>query len=216
MEEGLSRPSEAAGRPEKIERGLPQKKWGPALLPAPTAPSEGSAGVRNLVKTRRPRPALDPGSPAQASLPIKQLPLARSPTDLLDCAARRIAGLSVRPAWPGPKTSAKTVRCSAALLGITSTASRFALHDPKIAREPRRATGRSPLPAPLPGWPRIQLPKSSQHCLPAEIGPLVTCRTRLAVAGSLGRPGPPSRSPSAPCTSRSESRKRKIWEEACG
>jgi hypothetical protein len=26
-----------------------QKKWGPALLPAPTAPSEGSAGVRNLV-----------------------------------------------------------------------------------------------------------------------------------------------------------------------
>jgi hypothetical protein len=28
---------------------LPQKKWGPALLPAPTAPSEGSAGVRNLV-----------------------------------------------------------------------------------------------------------------------------------------------------------------------
>jgi hypothetical protein len=28
---------------------VPQKKWGPALLPAPTAPSEGYAGVRNLV-----------------------------------------------------------------------------------------------------------------------------------------------------------------------
>jgi hypothetical protein len=28
----------------------PQKKWGPALLPAPTAPSEGYAGVRNLVR----------------------------------------------------------------------------------------------------------------------------------------------------------------------
>src|SRR5579872_3920537 len=27
----------------------PQQKWGPALLPAPTAPSEGSAGIRNLV-----------------------------------------------------------------------------------------------------------------------------------------------------------------------
>ena len=27
----------------------PQRKWGPALLPAPTAPSEGSAGIRNLV-----------------------------------------------------------------------------------------------------------------------------------------------------------------------
>ena len=26
----------------------PIEKWGPALLPAPTAPSEGSAGVRNL------------------------------------------------------------------------------------------------------------------------------------------------------------------------
>jgi hypothetical protein len=100
MEEGLSRPSEAARRPEKIERGLPHKKWGPALLPAPTAPSEGSAGVRNLVKTRRPRPALDPGSPAQASLSIQQLPRERSQTDLLDCAARRFAGLSLRPACP--------------------------------------------------------------------------------------------------------------------
>ena len=29
--------------------GRPQQKWGPALLPAPTAPSEGSAGVRNLI-----------------------------------------------------------------------------------------------------------------------------------------------------------------------
>jgi hypothetical protein len=28
---------------------LPKKKWGPALLPAPTAPSEGFAGIRNLV-----------------------------------------------------------------------------------------------------------------------------------------------------------------------
>jgi len=62
--------------------GHAQKKWGPALLPAPTAPSEGSAGVRNLVKTRRPQPALDPGSPAQASLPIWLLSLARSLTDL--------------------------------------------------------------------------------------------------------------------------------------
>ena len=32
-----------------FDEGLPQRKWGPALLPAPTAPSEGSAGVRNLV-----------------------------------------------------------------------------------------------------------------------------------------------------------------------
>jgi hypothetical protein len=46
----------------------PNEKWGPALLPAPTAPSEGSAGVRDLI--RRSFTVLDPGSPAQASLPI--------------------------------------------------------------------------------------------------------------------------------------------------
>ena len=28
------------------------EKWGPALLPAPTAPSEGSAGVRDLISLR--------------------------------------------------------------------------------------------------------------------------------------------------------------------
>ena len=35
---------------------LRQKKWGPALLPGPTAPSEGSAGVRDLdLSARRPK-----------------------------------------------------------------------------------------------------------------------------------------------------------------
>src|SRR4051812_27782947 len=58
----------------------PKQKWGPALLPAPTAPSEGSAGVRNLEghDLSAYLPALDPGSPAQASLPTKPFPLARS------------------------------------------------------------------------------------------------------------------------------------------
>src|SRR5437763_4563729 len=49
-------------------------------------------------KTRRLRPALDPGSPAQASLPTQQLPRERSQTNLPDCAARGFAGLSIRPA----------------------------------------------------------------------------------------------------------------------
>jgi len=35
--------------PRDQELGRPKRKWGPALLPAPTAPSDGSAGVRNLV-----------------------------------------------------------------------------------------------------------------------------------------------------------------------
>ena len=79
---------------------LPQKKWGPALLPAPTAPSEGYAGVRNLVHEPE-------GLPTRFSIlahqlrrrfPTEQLPLARSPIDLPDCAARRFAGLSTFPA----------------------------------------------------------------------------------------------------------------------
>src|SRR5262249_30194212 len=74
------------------------------------------------------RPALDPGSPAQASLSTEQLPLARSPINLPDCAARRFAGLSTFPARRlEPKSlEAKTVQCSAALLGSTTLASRFA------------------------------------------------------------------------------------------
>jgi hypothetical protein len=50
------------------------------------------------------KPALDPGSPAQASLPTLQFPLSRSPAVLPDCAARRFAGLSSCPAWL-PETS---------------------------------------------------------------------------------------------------------------
>jgi len=51
---------------------LPQKKWGPASLPAPTAPSEGSAGV-SRPGSRKTR-FTSPGSPAQASLPIVETP----------------------------------------------------------------------------------------------------------------------------------------------
>jgi hypothetical protein len=73
-------------------------------------------------------PALDPGSPAQASLSTEQLPLARSPIDLPDCAARGFAGPSIFPARRLEPRSleAKTVQCSAALLGSTTPASRFA------------------------------------------------------------------------------------------
>ena len=47
-------PAFRRGADEKEARWR-KRKWGPALLPAPTAPSEGYAGVRNLVdKTLRP------------------------------------------------------------------------------------------------------------------------------------------------------------------
>ena len=186
------------------------KKWGPALLPAPTAPSEGSAGVRSTLVPPRKRfgtPLLDPGSPAQASLPIVQRPLARSPADLLDCAARRFAGLSTGPAWrsnSSPKTviRAITARRSAALLGVTTLESRFAHQVPK---NPRAASHkrRSPHPAPLPDWPR-QEPESSSHCLPAEIGPSVlphlSCRCRPS--GEAGTSVPITRGPWTPLPSR--------------
>jgi hypothetical protein len=76
------------------------------------------------------------------------------------------------------KLSAKAVRCSTALLGVTTLASRFASDDPKtiknrVAREAITSSGASTQLAPP------TLPKELQHCLPAEIGPLVTCRTFL-------------------------------------
>src|SRR5436305_4083732 len=96
------------------------------------------------------KPALDPGSPAQASLPILQLPLSRSPAVLPDCAARRFAGLSSCPAWlprnfqseDRKSLGTKTARCSAALLGEPPIASRFAHRNSEELQEPRRATER--------------------------------------------------------------------------
>jgi hypothetical protein len=110
------------------------------------------------------KPALDPGSPAQASLLTWRLPLSRSPADLPDCASRRFAGLFNLPDPIETVASIKTTRCSAALLGAISTASRFAHQSSEKPREPRRATGRLPLPAPLPGWPRQEPKLSSIAC----------------------------------------------------
>ena len=61
------------------------------MLPAPTAPSEGSAGLKDIFRRTRHQ---SPGSPAQASLPIVPLPRERSLDHLLDCAARKLACLS--------------------------------------------------------------------------------------------------------------------------
>ena len=166
--------------------GRPQQKWGPALLPAPTAPSEGSAGIRSTWS----RPHEWVCNPASRSWLTSSgvashptiLSLGRSPTDLLISATRRIAS-SFNPSslalgsW-NPcelRFPAKTVRCSTALLGLTSLASRFAPSDPKIFRCRvaleedqlfRRLLPTGPASAPE-GW---------SHHLPAEIGPLVTCR----------------------------------------
>jgi len=47
-------------------------------------------------------PALDPGSPAQASLSIWHSSLSRSPVDLPDYVARKLAGRSIGLAWKEP------------------------------------------------------------------------------------------------------------------
>ena len=177
-------------RPPKplCERILPKQKWGPALLPAPTAPSEGYAGVRLTLdpapENRCVTPLLDPGSPAQASLPTKQLPLAKNRSCLLDCAARRFAGRSTDPArLLEPRSlEAKTTRCSAALLGPTTLRVPLCFSAPECFK-PRRARGRSTRPAPHTSWLKSE-PEGPYHCLPAEIGPLVTCRFFVPVAGS--------------------------------
>jgi hypothetical protein len=147
----------------------------------------------HLVKTRRPQPALDPGSPAQASLPIERLPPKRSPTGLPDCAARGFAGPSTDPACQEPKLPAKTVRLSAALLGETALASRFAHRNSEELREPRRARGsflfRRLIPTDSASAPEsfnIACRRRSDLWSPAASA----CRCRL-----LERPGPPSRSP---------------------
>jgi hypothetical protein len=160
----------------------PNEKWGPALLPAPTAPSEGSAGIRNLVDiTFRPTNPLS----ILAHQLRRRFPSCHS---LLRGAGQIYSttwpegSLVVRPDWPAgtsirrPNFRAKTARCSAALLGMNPLVSRFAHQGSEEPREPRRTTGRTSLPAPLPDWPRKE-PESSLHCLPAEIGPLVACRT---------------------------------------
>jgi hypothetical protein len=186
------------------------------LLPAPTAPSEGYAGIRNLVRLN-PKTQTNPLSilahqlrrrfPSNSSL----LRGARS----IYSTARPEGSLvfrSFRPALDPdpcePTPAAKTARCSAALLGETTLASRFASSAPKCFREPRRARGEFPLPAPLTDWPHFRS-EELRHCLPAEVGSLVTCRPFLPLP-AFGRDW--DRSPDHRCTMlfSSESGKRKM------
>jgi hypothetical protein len=81
------------------------------------------------------RSVFDPGSPAQASLPIEQLPRERSQPGLIDRVAQGLA----RHFRLTCLTEVKTVQLSTALLGMTIFASRFARPRPEGRFEPRRA-----------------------------------------------------------------------------
>jgi hypothetical protein len=50
LRQGTSITFTAVWKPSRPARHRAEKKWGPASLPAPTAPSEGYAGIRNLVR----------------------------------------------------------------------------------------------------------------------------------------------------------------------
>jgi hypothetical protein len=120
-----------SGCPKRGKR-LSQKKWGPALLPAPTAPSEGYAGVRNLVDgTLR---LTDP-----LSILAHQL-RRRFPSHVR--ARRTHPAMFHGPSW---------VDHSCVSLRLPRSENRW---------KPRRARGRPTLPAPLPGWPRFHSRKS--------------------------------------------------------
>jgi hypothetical protein len=127
---------------------------------------------------KAPRPALDPGSPAQASLPIGPLPRERSQTRLPDCAARGFAGPSTDPAKLSgteiPSNENRPTFCGPSW----ETPYRVPLRSPKFRRTPGAASRvrKISLPAPRTDRPRFRS-EELQHCLPAEIGPLVTCRT---------------------------------------
>ena len=180
---GAGKRASAPPRDETFNRA--HKKWGPALLPGPTAPSEGSAGIRNLVfDPKISRPVFDPGSPAQASLSIAA---ARESLALPDFASRRM--LRLVPLMLRPKTM--QLRCSAALLGATALVSAL-LAAPKCLK-PRFTRGDHLFRRLFPAGPRSS-PK----------GLSIACRRRSvlwppaalsAVAGHLVRLGPPSRSP---------------------
>lgn len=124
------------------------------------------------------RPALDPGSPAQASLSIKQLPPGEEPDRSTRLRGPKVrwsfdrSGLSRRNPIPRNwNPPVKTVRCSTALLGSTTLASRFVLGIEMLRTASRSrkidSSGASSRLAPHP------LPRKPQQCLPAEIGPLV-------------------------------------------
>ncbi len=92
------------------------------MLPAPTAPSTDMSVF--ATRSAEASPSLDPGSPAQASLSIAA---ARESLAFPNFASRK--KLHLGPLMPRPKT--KQLRCSTALLGMITSASRFAPAIPK-------------------------------------------------------------------------------------
>ena len=184
-------------------------KWGPASLPAPTAPSEGSAKLQNRVPGE-PNPEFRLTSSGVAS--HRSTPSEEEPSDLYFSAPAE-ASLLFRAARPDPKV--KTDRCSAALLGMTLN-QRPAL-PPTIRRPPSAASrdrkiissGASSRLAPHP------LPKEPQHCLSrrSDLWSPAASSNRCRLSDEAGTAVPITVGPCARFPSRA---KRKIWAQPCG
>lgn len=106
-------------------------------------------------------PTMNFSSPAQASLPISNS-LRRGAGPLCRVAAPEGSHLfQAGPAWPEGQSRPMFRGPSWDDLDRVP----LCFHWPESLLQPRRAFGRSPLPAPRPGWPR-NAPEGTFHCLP--------------------------------------------------
>ena len=103
-------------------KNAPQTEMGAGIAASPHCAEHGYVGVRNQIS--RSFTVLDPDSPAQASFPIAA---ARESLAFSSFPSRRKFHLG--PLMSRPKT--KQLRCSTALLGMTTSASRFARPTPR-------------------------------------------------------------------------------------
>ena len=184
-------------------RRAAQTKWGPASLPAPTAPSEGSAKSQNQVPGE-PNPEFRLTSSGVAF--HRSLPPGEEPDDLYFSAPAE-ASLLFRAVRPDPKVKAD--RCSAALLGMILSCVPLCPPRPKSLEAASRirkiiSSGASSRLTPL------QLPKEHRHCPPRR-SDLWSPAAPSSVSGCLVRPGTAAPITKSPCTSLS-SRK----SEKCG
>ncbi len=187
-----------------------QKKWGPALLPAPTAPSEGSASLHQA----------GPEGPSLQSLAHQLRRRFRSTAPSLRRSLVSLPGAPVRrPRFrlesPGLTRRSKPIDFPRPFLGPSPVAVRFAhLSVPKNFRRTASrnwkivSSGASSRPTRLSSeepWPC--LPRRSDLWSPAA----PSCRCRLSSEAGSRRPDHPFLMRVA--TSRS---KRKICAQACG
>jgi hypothetical protein len=162
------------------------------LLPAPTAPSEGYAGVRSTWS--RPVKRLGPRFSILAHQLRRRFPPNRSllrGARSIYSTARPEGSLVFRPFWPGfwnrSPSKPKPSSVLRPFLGRSLLRPASLTDDPKITRS-RVALEEDRLFRRLfPAGPRRT--RRLFPFLPAEIGPLVTCRALLAVAGPPGEAG---------------------------